>query len=151
MEPCQYEGDLQPLIRWAVNRGESQRERPSPPEPFRLWIYEQMPAVCRARMGYWVGIVTPESKLNDGWVDRYPHIHSESMGWHPITTTAMTYLVAPEEGGEFALGGEDPLDEYKLFTVTPGLTVMVDAVTWHGVLPVRAGTRIALITTGFPK
>jgi len=145
-----YEGDLQPLIRWAVNRGQSKRDKISPPEPFRSWIEQQLPENCRDHFGFWVGVVTPDSKCDGDWVSPYPHRHVDSMGWKPETTTLLTYLIAPEDGGEFCLGTTEEDGTYQKIAVEPGLTISTDAATWHGVLAVKKGTRMALITTGFP-
>ena len=143
----QYEHGLEPLITWAVNRGQATITA-EPPEPFSTWIKSVLPVWC-TRLGFWVGVITPDSKLNGDWVDGYPHTHANSMKWPPNTTTAMLYLVAPEAGGEFAIRGQEESDPYTLIKVVPGLTVLTDAVTWHGVKPVKKGTRIALITTGW--
>ena len=154
MQTHRYAGDIEQLIRWAVNRGQSERERKTPPEPYRSWIIGLLPENCRASVGFWVGIVTPESALSGDdpkWVDRYPHRHIDSMGWPPEATTALTYLIAPEEGGEFALGGLSPTDDYELLKIEPGLTVLTDAATWHGIRRVKRGTRLALICTGIPE
>lgn len=145
-----YEGDVEALRKWAINRGCS-GQKFEPPEPFRSWIVSILPEDCRNNLGFWVGIVTPESKLDGDWVKGYPHIHKISRGWSDKTTTTLTYLVAPEEGGEFCLGGLSPDDTYTKIKVFPGLTLSVDSVTWHGVLPVTKGSRMALISTGHHK
>ena len=59
------------------------------------------------------------------------------------------YLTVAASGGEFALGGHKKDDPYTLIKLEPGIAIMVDAITWHGVKPVLAGTRIALITTAW--
>ncbi len=150
MDALRYKGPLEPLIKWATNRGRSAKTPAEPPEPYRSWVRDQMPPNCRNVIGYWVGVITPDSELDGDWVKGYPHIHAITMGWEPSTTTVMTYLTAPTKGGEFALGTSKESDPYTLIKVTPGLTVKCDAVTWHGVKPVLEGTRIALITTGCP-
>lgn len=144
----QYTGDLEPLIRWAVNRGCSNQDSKAPPEPYKSWVENLLPEKCRGSVGWWIGIVTPESKASPDWVDRYPHRHVDSMGWDPQTTTIITYLVAPQTGGRFAMGGGAADDPYNDIKITPGLTISMDAATWHGVRPVGKGTRIALICTG---
>lgn len=139
-----YTGELQPVIRWAVNRDSGMVD---PPKDFCEGMQALMPE-CK-RLEYWVGVITPDSKLDGDWVDGYPHTHVNSVGWPPETPTALTYAVAPDIGGELAVGGESPDDPYELIPVTPGLVVIVDAKTWHGVKPVEKGTRIAVITTGW--
>ena len=148
MNVLRYEGNLQPLIKWAVNRGEG-TEKEGPPEPFKSWVRKFMPVVCRSDIGYWVGVVTSDSEVDGEWVKRYPHTHIKSMGWSPLTTTIITYLVVPESGGEFGLGGRKESDPYEFIQPEPGLAVKCDARTWHGVRPVHKGNRIALIATGF--
>lgn len=143
----QYKYDLEPLTHWAVNRYQATGTQ-EPPEPFPAWIKMVLPKWC-TRFGYWVGVVTPDTKLDGDWVDRYPHTHINSMGWPANTTTALLYLSAPEIGGEIAIGGRKSSDQYTLIMPKPGLTVLTDAATWHGVKPVVKGTRIALITTGW--
>ena len=145
-----YEGDLEPLIMWAVNRGHAAKTM-EPPEAFRIWVREMLPGHCRNDIRYWVGVITPDSELDDGWVKGYPHTHVNSMSWPPDATTVMMYLIVPEAGGEFWLGGLDPADPYTSITVKPGLAIIVDAKTWHGVKPVISGTRMAIIATGLPQ
>jgi len=146
METYTYEGDLHKLRKWAVNR----RNDEAPPEPYRSWVRGLMPENCRGAIGYWVGVITPESSVLNGWVRGYPHAHVESVNWHPETTTAVTYLSVADSGGEFGIGGTSEDDPYEFINPVPGLTVLMDAVTWHGVKPVHAGTRMALITSGPP-
>lgn len=147
MRTTQYPGELQPLIRWAINRNAATITQ-EPPEPFRTWIKAQMPPYAQHKIEYWVGLITSESRLDGDWVDGYPHTHVQSVGWHPSAITAMTYLVAPDLGGEIGVGGKKETDPYEFTLPTPGLTVIVDAETWHGVKPVISGTRVALISTG---
>ena len=110
-----------------------------------------MPESCRDGVGYWASVVTPFSKLAGDWVDPFPHNHVNSMNWSPGTTTVITYLVAPDAGGEFGLGGHDPSDPYEFIKPEPGLSISIDATVWHGVKPVQAGARIALMSTGWPN
>ena len=149
MEPIQvmYEGDLAPLIEWAENcvgLGFA-------PEPFYSWVCSHMPPHCRGFVTNAVGIVTENTATDDDWVKPYPHIHTKSMCWEPDIFTIITYLVTPEEGGEFALGGLSPDDPYTLIPVKPGLSVGCDAATWHGVKTVRKGKRVAIVSNGFPS
>lgn len=148
----EYKGDIHQLRKWAVNRS-NQHLLPFAPEPYWSFVMDLLPPDARNGVAHWVGICTPESTLNlaGDWVKGYPHIHTQSVNWPEKSTTVITYLTAPEEGGEFALGGLSPDDEYTLYPVYEGMTVMCDAVTWHGVKPVKKGTRIALITTGHPE
>jgi len=150
----QYNGNLQPLLVWALNPPENsgQNRKDHPPEPYRSWIEGHFPE-DRQYIKYWTGKITPTSKLTeDGeWVDRYPHIHTESVGWDPSTVTMLFYLVAPESGGEIGVGGYDENDPYTFITVTPGLVVLMDATLWHGVKPVISGERVALVVSGFPR
>lgn len=151
LETFEYPGELQPLIKWAVNRNQANNVQ-VPPDPFPEWVAELMPEECRGEIHYWVGVVSPDSKLSDkssDWVDGYPHTHVNSVGWRPSATTVMLYLTVADDGGEIAIGGDNEDDEYTLIKPYPGMAVRVDAVTWHGVKPVKSGTRIALITTGF--
>jgi hypothetical protein len=148
----EFKGDIHELRRWAVNRA-NQHLTALAPEPYYSWVVDLLPLDARNGVAHWVGICTPESPLDlaGDWVKGYPHIHTESVNWPPKSTTVITYLTAPEEGGEFALGGLSKDDEYTLYPIYEGLTVVCDAVTWHGVKPVKKGTRIALITTGHPE
>lgn len=139
----QYVGDLMPLSRWAVS---SQPD--IPPEPFLSWIKSLLPSWCTS-YGHWVGFSSPDSALSGDWVAPFPHRHVDSMGWTPETMTLLLYLTVPEEGGEIAIGGHKKTDPYTLVQPTPGLAVMCDSVTWHGVKPVVNGTRTALINTGW--
>lgn len=142
MKTAHYDGPIQPLIKWAVNR----EAGVLPPDPFCSWVQKLLD---RPVVEYWVGVITPYSQLDGDWVDRYPHTHINSVGWPAETPTAMTYLVAPDLGGEIGVGGVNEDDPYQFIKPTRGLTVIVDAATWHGVKPVLAGTRIALISSGF--
>lgn len=110
-----------------------------------------MPEECRRTIGHWCGIHTPSSLAKGGWLRGFPHIHQISVGWVPEAYTIITYLTAPEKGGEFAYGGLSPDDPYELIMPEEGLTVGCDAVTWHGVKQIHKGTRTALISTGFPN
>jgi len=151
IETFEYPGELQPLIKWAVNRNQANHVQ-VPPDPFPEWVAGLMPEECRGEIHYWVGVVSPDSKLSgksSDWVDGYPHTHVNSVGWRPSATTVMLYLTVADDGGEIAIGGDNEDDEYTLIQPYPGMAVRVDAVTWHGVKPVKSGTRIALITTGF--
>lgn len=148
MRIVRYSGDLEPLTLWAVNREQAPKTA-VPPEPYPQWVKEVMPEGCKDDIRYWVGVITPESKLNGEWVDKYPHTHINSMGWDARDTTVILYLSVADVGGEFAIGGLNEADPYDLVTTTKGMGVVVDAATWHGVRPVKAGTRIALIATGF--
>lgn len=145
METTYYTGDLQTLLRWALNRRDDK-----PPEPYGAWVRNHMPKNCLANVGYHVGGLTERSPLDGDWHIGYPHAHNVSVGWPNEATTVLTYLAVAQEGGEFAIGGLDRNDPYELITPEPGLTLIMDATVWHGVKPVRKGTRIALITSGVP-
>ena len=147
-----YPGNIQLLLRWASNRNSGKQDR-HPPEPFKSWITKLMPENCRHHMGWWVGVGTPDAKLSeDGeWLDRFPHRHIDSMGWPPETITLMTYLSVPLEGGEIAVGGLSKDDPYEEIMPEVGMTLGVDALIWHGVRPIKEGTRIVLLTTGMPE
>ena len=141
-----YHEDLAPLIAWVEDGMIG-----VPPEPFWSWLRNHMPPNCRARIEHKLGIITPNSPRNGEWVKGYPHIHSATMGWKPEVFTIITYLIVPESGGEFMMGGANVDDPYEVIKVKPGLSVGTDSVTWHGVLPVHEGRRVALITNGFPE
>ena len=146
-----YMGELQPLIRWAVNRGDMDVVKSLKlPEEFRLYIEHLMPEGFPDAK-YWVGLITPHNKNKDGWVEGYPHRHVDSVNWPPQTPTLMTYLITPEIGGEIGMGGENRDDPFKFIKPEPGMTVLTDAKTWHGVKPVFRGTRLALLATGWPE
>ena len=89
----QYNDNLQPLLVWALNPPENsgQNRKDHPPEPYRSWIEGHFPE-DRQYIKYWTGKITPTSKLTeDGeWVDRYPHIHTESVGWDPSTVARLS-------------------------------------------------------------
>ena len=151
---AQYEGNIDELLAWA-NRPASVEEirmaDTPPPEPYRSWVNTLMPEGHLETVKWWVGR-NDENSPNDGeWIEGFPHIHVESVQWVPTVTTAITYIAVPEEGGEFALGGLSPDDPYTLIKPELGLTLVTDAITWHGVKPVKSGNRIALITSGFPE
>lgn len=140
-----YPGDIHELFKW-VRSGKWKTEHA--PEPYWSWVYERLPV--KSNIFHRVGMLNWDSPASDEWCEPYPHVHSESMGWEPEVFTILTYLVAPEEGGEFAMGGLSPDDPYVDIPVKPGVTVGCDSITWHGVRPVKKGTRIALLTVGFP-
>ena len=139
-----YEDDIAPLLEW------SRRPTEKMPEPYLSWLRDKMPEACRARIEHHVGAISNRSTLDGEWVKGYPHIHAISMGWKPEVYTIITYLITPEEGGEFAMGGLNPDDPYTLIEVKPGLSIGCDAITWHGVKPVRKGVRVAIVSNGFP-
>lgn len=143
-----YEGNIAELLYWATNRGRAGQSEKAP-EPYFSWMEQFMPK-WDGVIGHWVGSATPDAELDGDWIVGFPHIHTISVKWPPEAFTVITYLVAPEEGGEFALGGLSPDDPYKLIKPEPGLTVMCDAQTWHGVKPVKKGNRVSLINTKFP-
>lgn len=146
-----YDGDIQPLIDWVKNG----RPTPTPSPEFQTWMETiATPVECRARFEYksnWILTDTPLNPDDNNWVKGYPHQHMITMGWDADAITTLVYLIAPEEGGEFALGGESPNDDYELTKVEPGLVMQVDSRIWHGVLPVLKGERMALVTVGHPK
>lgn len=151
MKTAFYDGDIESLRRWAINRANLATQVP---EPYRSFVLNLMPPNCRGRIRHWVGFTNPDSSLNPDdpeWVRGFPHIHKESVNWPDEAYTVITYLHVPEEGGEFALGGLSPDDPYQLVKPEVGLTVMCNAVTWHGVRAVKRGGRMAFITTGFPE
>jgi len=151
METVTYQGDVHELRKWAVNRcGDI-----PPPEPFKTWIEDLLTkggGIIREKIGFWVGVITPDSPLSDDgeWCRGYPHAHCISVGWPKDSLTAITYLSIPDEGGQFGLGGFSPDDPYEFIDVEEGLTVVCDGATWHGARPVTKGTRMALITSGPP-
>lgn len=143
-----YPGNVHELRKWAVNR-----QGREPPEQFTKWIAELLQRTRKlATIGYWVGVITPESPdSEDGdWCLGYPHAHYISVGWPKDSMTAVTYLSVPDEGGQFGLGGLSPDDPFEFVDVEEGMTVVCDGATWHGARPVTAGTRMALITSGPP-
>ena len=141
-----YPGNVEELFKW-VRTGKWKKEHA--PEPYWSWVYERLPV--KSNIFHAVNRVAPNPSAEGDWLYPYPHIHTESMGWVPEVFTILTYLVAPKEGGEFAMGGLSPDDPYEDITIKPGLTVGCDAATWHGVRPVRKGNRIVLLTVGFPE
>jgi hypothetical protein len=144
-----YNGDIAPLIEWTNDR--SRVLSGVAPEPYYSWVTSLMPPDCRTRFSHHLGNMNEHSPNNGEWVKGYPHIHSKTMKWKPEVFTILTYLIAPEEGGEFAMGGLSPDDPYALIKIVPGLTVGCDSVTWHGVKPVRKGNRRVLLTVGYPE
>ena len=148
MQTFQYEGDVHALRKWAVNRGDG---RETPPEPFKSWIEDLLMSQRElGEIGYWVGVITPESPTDGEWCQGYPHAHYKSVGWPKKSLTAITYLAKPDAGGQFGLGGLNKDDPYEFIDVEEGLTIVCDGATWHGARPVTSGTRIALITSGPP-
>ena len=144
-----YEGDLEALLDWAQTVNWAERQFDTAPEPYRSWVMELMPKQYRNTLWHLFGMVNPRSELNTPeWVQGYPHIHTRTANLKPDVLTAITYLRVAEEGGEFAMGGLEEDGPYETIIPEPGLTVICDAETWHGVRPVRKGTRIALISTG---
>lgn len=133
------------MIKWALNR----QDQP-PPEPYLSWLAGLMPETHRVGMGYWIGCVAPNSPLDGDWVKGYPHCHVNSVKWSPDTLTITTFLIIPESGGEFALGGNKETDPYTLIAPKLGLSIVNDAVRWHGVKPVTSGTRMSLMTSSPP-
>ena len=147
MKTLRYDGDIHELAKWAANRVDTDEV---PPEPFRSWITQFFkPAKL---LGYCVGVTMPDSPNSaDGeWARGYPHAHYISIGWPKDAVTVITYLAAPVSGGKFGLGGLSPDDPYEFIDVEPGLAVVIDGATWHGVQPVTKGTRISLMTCGEP-
>lgn len=153
MEPIQvmYEGDLAPLIEWAENGDRDRDGLGFAPEPFYSWVRNHMPPYCRGFVTNTIGYITENGIFDGDWVKGYPHIHTTTMFWEPEIYTIITYLIVPEEGGEFAMGGLERNDPYTLIPVKPGLSIGCDSITWHGVKQVRKGKRVAIVTAGFPS
>jgi len=152
MQTYQYDGPIAPLLAWAdppVPITDTMR-RHNPPEPWKSWA-ESLLDPTHTTIEYFAGIGDPSSWLDDtgDWVFGFPHRHIDTMRWQEAST-AMTYLEVPTAGGEFALGGLLEADPYELLVVTPGITVVVDHLTWHGVKPITAGRRVVAICTGQP-
>ncbi len=139
---AQYDGPIHALTKWAVNKRDD-----VPPEPFASWIADLVPEVYRDRLGYYTGCITPNTPLDGDWCRGYPHCHVKSVDWEPDTLTVITYLTVAEEGGEFGLGGLKETDPYTFMVPKPGLSIMLDAVRWHGARPVIRGTRISLMAS----
>lgn len=145
VEIFKFPGDMYDVLKWAVNR----QLKDIPPE-FDKWLLNLMPEKCREVTGHHLNVHTLQTPLADGWVRGYPHSHTWSVNWPPDTFTCVTFITMSEEGGEFALGGNSPDDPYEIFAPEAGTTVTFDAMRWHGVKPVTKGTRISLLTSGFP-
>jgi len=146
LEILRYPGDLYLVVKWAINR----EGRTIPPE-FQEWLQGLMPESCRQTIGHHLNLHTPITPVEDGWVKGYPHSHVWSVDWAPETTSVLTFLAMSEEGGEFGLGGNDRDDPYEFFKPEVGTTIVFDAMRWHGVRAVTKGTRLSLLSTGFPN
>lgn len=143
VQVLRYPGDMYEVLKWAVNRN----QRPLP-EKFEEWISQFMPN--KAYFGHHLNVHTPLTPVVDGWVRGYPHSHVWSVDWPPDTVTCVTFLTAADEGGEFGLGGKERDDPYEFFVPEEGTTILFDATRWHGVKPIRKGTRISLLSSGMP-
>jgi hypothetical protein len=145
VDTVRFPGDMYEVLKWAVNR-----QLKEIPTEFEAWLLGLMPEKCREVTGHHLNVHTPQTPCVDGWVKGYPHSHVWSVNWPPDTYTCVTFLTMSDEGGEFALGGNKIDDPYETFMPEAGTTVTFDAMRWHGVRPVTRGTRISLLTSGFP-
>lgn len=145
VEILRYPGDIYDVIKWAVNR----YDRKEPPE-FREWLRSLMSEDVRDTIGHHLNLHTPQTPTEDGWIRGYPHSHVWSVNWDPRTTTVLTFLAMSDEGGEFGLGGNTREEPYEFFKPEIGTTIVFDAMRWHGVRAVTRGTRISLLSSGFP-
>jgi len=140
-----YDGNINSLLEW-IKTDKYKTEHA--PEPYWSWVYERLPV--KSNISHGLGKMNEQSPYFGDWSIPYPHVHTRSMKWDPKVFTILTYLVAPEKGGEFALGGLSPNDPYQDITIKPGLTIGSYANIWHGVRPVLKGERIVLFTIGHP-
>lgn len=149
IEIVHYRGDLHDVTKWAINR----RSNVPPPDEFYQWVRDLMPEKCKGVIGYHLNFYTPLTPTDESgeWVRGYPHSHVWSVDWPPETFTCLTYLAVADEGGEFGLGGMDREDPYEFVMPEPGMTFLFDAMRWHGVRPVKRGTRLSLLTSGVPE
>lgn len=146
IEILRYPGDIYEVIKWAVNRF----DRKEPPQ-FTAWLQSLMPEECKQTIGHHLNLHTPQTPTEGGWIRGYPHSHIWSVNWDARTTTVLTFLAMSDEGGEFGLGGNDREDPYEFFKPEIGTTIVFDAMRWHGVRAVTKGTRISLLSSGFPN
>ena len=145
IEIYRYPGDMYDVLKWAVN----QQSRNIPDE-FNEWLLDLIPDHCQHCIGHHLNVHTPQTPIEDGWIRGYPHAHTWSVNWPADTYTCLTFLAMADEGGEFALGGDSPDDPYEIFMPEASTTIAFDAMRWHGVKPVTRGTRISLLSTGWP-
>ena len=140
----QYDGPLQPLIHWIMRQSGEANELPT---HFRNWVEAYFPAGYTFE--YWqAGVVAGDG--SDDWVGGFPHVHNQTMGWGTDDMSMMVYVQAPNAGGQSAIGGTDPNDPYEILEITPGLAIVVDGDTYHGVKPVTSGLRLAIIIGAHP-
>lgn len=139
-----YEGDIDVLHEW-VTTAYGFRD-PEPDPAFVAWVQQKFPLGSHVR--FYPSLMIPEPhSAGQEWYRGYPHKHSETMGWPKEVLALMVYLKVPQEGGQICIGGHNPDDEYDVYDPAPGMALMVDGDTWHGVTPVTKGMRTAIICT----
>lgn len=142
MDP--YDGDLDVLHEWVVTPYGFRSVEPDP--AFVAWATAKFPQGSIVRFLPTFMKPVPHSEGQE-WYRGYPHKHSETMGWPKDILALMVYLRTPQQGGEICIGGANPDDPYTVYAPTPGMALMVDGDTWHGVKPVVTGIRTGIVCT----
>jgi hypothetical protein len=143
----QYHGDLQPLIDWVrftpLKRSQNATARQDePPTDFMEFVRSALPTDGYYK--FWSNRVSPNSESNGKWLRGFPHVHA----WDEKTWTMICYLTACE-GGEILVADHKHMRHAESVSPAPGLCVMVNGNQWHGIRPVLAGERLAIIITAF--
>lgn len=148
VEALQYQGDMHTLRMWAINRGGNIE----PPDPYYSWVRKILPAHAHHQIGYHMSFHRSDSPTTeDGWCLGFPHSHVSSVNWPPDSASLMLYLAVADEGGEICIGGLGRDDPYDVFQPKIGDAFLIDGLTWHGVRPVKRGTRVMLLASGIPE
>lgn len=145
---AQYDGDLVPLISWVLEKTTeadtaTQRTDP-PPREFMEFVFELMPKAVRWHQ--WAANNTPDTPKAGDWLTGFPHIHA----WPADVVTLICYLTACE-GGALEIADNKAMRRAKSVEPSPGSCVLLSPDVWHGVRPISAGERLAVIVTGFPQ
>ena len=144
-----YDGELQPCIDW-VQQAEfkpaanAQARQDEPPAEFMAFARSVLPK--DARFKFWSNVVTPQSHTAKGrdWIAGFPHVHA----WGAGVFTLMCYLTDCE-GGQIELAADKHMTDAKSVQPAPGVCVICDGDEWHGIRPVTAGERLAILVTAF--